>query len=108
MVSVAAVPLLLLSLLGCGEAPCSEREGLAKDQCLHDELVLLPADQPGAVVAKAGQIQDQMVRNAAVSAWIKDHVNSVPMDKGRELCGLLQGRDQGYCERRLSSPHLKR
>ena len=49
-----------------------------------------------------------MVRNAAVSAWIKDHVNSVPMDKGRELCGLLQGRDQGYCERRLSSPHLKR
>lgn len=105
---VAASLLFLAPLSGCGEKPCSALDGLARDQCFHDELVLVPADDPDTVIAKAGQIEDQMVRNAAVSAWIKDHVNSVPMDKGRALCGLLQGRDQGYCERRLSSPHLKR
>ncbi len=105
---VAALLLILAPLAGCGDKSCASLDGLARDQCLHDELVVLPADQPDTVIAKAGQISDQMVRNAAVSAWIKDHVNSVPMDKGRALCGLLQGRDQGYCERRLSSPHLKR
>lgn len=108
MVLVAAVLLLSFLLPGCGDKPCADLEGLDRDQCFHDELVVVPAEQPDSVIAKAAQIQDQMVRNAAVSAWIKDHVNSVPMDKGRELCGLLQGRDQGYCERRLSSPHLKR
>ena len=49
-----------------------------------------------------------MIRGAAVSAWVGAHVHEVPMDKGRALCDLLENRDRGYCERRLSSPHLKR
>lgn len=98
----------LAATAGCGEQPCDRRAGLDRDQCFHDELVAIPPDQPDAVIAKAGQIDDRMVRSAAVSAWIKDHVNGVPVSKGRELCALLEGRDQGYCERRLSSPHLKR
>ena len=107
-----SLPVLILA--ACTSAPgdagvdCATATGLARDQCLHDELLALPASQPDAVITKAGEISDPMVKHAAVSTWIKAHNNEVPMAKGRELCALLEGRDRGSCERDLSSPHLKR
>lgn len=110
--SILAVIGVACAVVACtGEAApidCATATGLDRDRCLHDELIALPASDPDAVIAKAGEISDSMMRSAAVSSWVQSHVNEVPMDKGRELCDLLDGRDRGYCERRLSSPHLKR
>lgn len=102
-----------LSGWGCagstdGSTDCASLESSAKDRCFHDQLLAVPATDPDAVIALSQQISDPMIRGAAVSAWVGAHVNEVPMDKGRALCDLLDGRDRGYCERRLSSPHLQR
>lgn len=108
-VALAAVGLGVGACTGSETSvPCAERAGLDRDQCVHDELLAVPASEPDQVIAKAGLIEDPMMRHAAVSGWVAAHVNEVPMDKGKELCALLEGRDRGYCERRLSSPHLKR
>ena len=115
MVINAVLGLVLSGSVGCfgaGEGEpasrdCAALEGIERDHCLHDQLLALPASAPDQVVDLAGQISDPMVRGAAVSGWIAAHVNEVPMDKGKQLCDLLEGRDRGYCQRRLSSPHLK-
>ena len=57
---------------------------------------------------KAKNINDPMIRGAAVSAWVRDHNTEITQKQGMELCALLDGRDRFYCVRRLSSPHLKR
>lgn len=108
LVVAAALSVAVACAGSDASAPCAERDGLARDQCVHDELLAVPASDPDQVIAKAGQIEDPMMRHAAVSGWVAAHVNEVPMAKGKELCALLEGRDRGYCERRLSSPHLKR
>lgn len=81
---------------------------LERDRCLHDQIKQLDAAQASQVLAKAKQIQDPMVRGAAVSRWVADHAGQMPPGLGQELCALLRGRDVGYCQRRLSSPHLQR
>ena len=103
---------------GCGDddaetpaaapAGCGAMSGMDRDRCVHDEIVAVPGAQPDVVVAKAGSIQDPMIRGAAVSGWVAAHANELPKEKGQELCNLLEGRDRSYCQRRLSSPHLQR
>jgi hypothetical protein len=108
--------LSFLALAGCGQddgapaaAPgCDAKTGMDKDRCLHDEIGAVPGAQPDVVVQKAQQIQDPMIRGAAVSGWVADHANELPQEKGQQLCNLLEGRDKSYCQRRLSSPHLQR
>lgn len=105
--------MLPFSLFGCflqSEQPsCAEMElGRPKDECHHDEIKLLTSDHAQLVLEKSKQIQDPMIRGAAVSAWIGENNNDVDSTTGQALCTLLDGRDRSYCMRRLSSPHLKR
>ena len=79
-----------------------------KDECLYNKMETLEARDVSKVYQIAQQIQDKMVQGAAVSKWIKMNNNKLDQNQGKRLCELLQGRDQFYCMRRLSSPHLKR
>lgn len=100
-------------LVGCGEeivdAPksCDALSGQARDSCLNAEIAQVPGSQPDVVLEKAPLILDPMIRQAAVSRWVKEHVRELPNEKGQELCNLLEGRDRSYCQRVLSSPHLQ-
>ena len=100
----------LVAGCGGGGAPdCGAlAAGLERDQCLHDALLALPAGELGEVEAIAGRIQDRILQQAAVSAWAAAHSGEVPREEGERLCGILEGRDQSYCMRRFSSPHLQR
>jgi len=89
-------------------ASCAASSGMERDRCVHDEIGAVPGAQPDVVLEKAGQIQDPMIRGAAVSGWVAAHANELPQEKGQQLCNLLEGRDRSYCQRRLSSPHLQR
>jgi hypothetical protein len=98
---------------GCGEDPveapkeCSALTGPPRDVCLNAEIAQTPGSQPDVVLQKAPLIKDPMIRQAAVSQWVKEHVREIPNEKGQELCNLLEGRDRSYCQRVLSSPHLQ-
>ena len=86
----------------CAELPA----GLERDQCLHREIDALPGAQLEDVLVKAGQIQDPIVRQAALYSWVEAHNNEIPRDRGQALCQMLDGRHQSHCLRLLSSPHL--
>ena len=89
--------------------PCSDpKETKVKDQCLHNEILTIPSTNFKQIISKAKEIQDPMIRGAAVSAWVRDHNHEITQKQGKALCELLDGRDKFYCIRRLSSPHLKR
>ena len=90
-------------------ANCDEITGSKeKDECLYNLMETLEARDIDKVYQSAQQIQDSMVQGAAVSKWIKMNNNQLNPNQGKRLCELLQGRDQFYCLRRLSSPHLKK
>ena len=102
-------PMTALLLLACQPSTCEEMSaGMDRDQCFHDRIASTPPGQAAAVVESAAQIQDPMVRGAAVLSWVKSHVSSVSASDGQKLCAFLEGRDQSYCQRILSSPHLQR
>ena len=79
-----------------------------KDKCLIEEIQRMNGPQMTEVIKKAKEIQDPMIRGAAVSSWVRDHNNEINQRQGKALCEILDGRDRFYCMRRLSSPHLKR
>lgn len=117
--SVLVICGLIFALGACGEAATSGGEdgtadcatlspGPERDRCLHEEIKTLPPSEASAVLEKAQQIQDEMIRGAAVSGWVAEHNADVPQQQGNALCQLLDGRDKAYCQRRLSSPHLQR
>ena len=98
-------------LLSCTQEvdPClSPKDTKIKDQCLHNEILTIPSTNFKQIISKAKDIQDPMIRGAAVSTWVRDHNTEITQKQGMSLCELLDGRDRGYCARRLSSPHLKR
>jgi len=88
--------------LACAEMPV----GLEQDQCFHKEIEALSGASIEDVITKAQLIQDPIVRQAAVYAWVEDHINEIPRDRGQALCQMLDGRHQSHCMRLLSSPHL--
>jgi hypothetical protein len=106
------IPMLLALLIGCdGSDPapktCDEMPvSLERDQCYHKEIEALPGAGIEDVLTKAVLIQDSIVRQAAVYAWVEDHNNEIPRDRGQALCQMLDGRHQSHCLRLLSSPHL--
>lgn len=102
--------LLSLALLSCGgDRTCAEIvDSFDRDRCFSEAIDQLPPEQVDAVLQDARSIEDPMIRGAAVSNWVAAHVNEVSRDKGEALCQLLDGRDQSYCQRRLTSPHLQR
>ncbi len=83
-------------------------EGDERDHCYKDEVLALDASQIDEVKSRSELIQDEMIRQFAVSSWVEAHANEISLDQGRVLCDLLEGRDASYCLRRLSSPHLQR
>ncbi|MEC8425701.1 MAG: hypothetical protein VX000_18075, partial [Myxococcota bacterium] len=87
---------------------CDAKAGMERDRCVHDEVRAIPGSQPDEVARNASRISDPMIRGAAVSGWVAEHVDELPVEKGQALCELLEGRDKSYCHRRLSSPHLQR
>ncbi len=102
---------LALLTVGCSTGPrsCDDLDpGRERDECLHDEILALPAAEAAQTTQRAQMIQDPLIMGATVSGWVADHAGQIPETEGRALCALLQGRDQGYCLRRLSSPHLQR
>jgi hypothetical protein len=101
---------LSLSQFGCDEGQeCTELDaGTDQDNCLKDEIQLMDSSRLEDVKARAGLISDSMIRSYTVSTWVKNHANDVALEDGRSLCELLEGREQSYCLRRLSSPHLQR
>ena len=106
--------MILFSLLfACSSKPTKQECGslsneLQKDECYHNEVLLIPSTKMQELISKAKSINDPMIRGAAVSAWVRDHNTEITQKQGMELCALLDGRDRFYCVRRLSSPHLKR
>ena len=97
-------------LLACDkETACTDLEpGTEQDTCFKDQIQGMNASQLAEVESVALQISDTMVRSYAVSTWVKDHSNEISLEEGTGLCQLLEGREQSYCLRRLSSPHLQR
>ena len=79
-----------------------------QNTCLHEQLLSMPASDISKIIELANTISDPMIRQAAVSKWIKEHNNDVNQQQGQQLCTLLDGRDRSYCLRQLSSPHLRR
>ena len=84
------------------------KESIERDRCFSNEFKTLTGKQLAKAIEIAKEIDDPIIRGAAVDGWIKDHVNEINQRKGQELCALLDGRAMSYCQRRLSSPHLKR
>lgn len=106
--------LLWATLLGCGQgsggeeaATCESLAGLERDTCLADRLRALPGPELAQVQAIALQIQDGMVRQAAILRWTKDNAGQIPREAGREMChALLQDLSRGKCERYIDAVHL--
>ena len=80
--------LLLLSLaIGCGAGPDCERAapGMERDLCLHDRVLALPGAEQARALALAGQIQDPVVRGAAVFTWVIEHNREIEPREGQAL-----------------------
>ena len=82
--------------------------GIERDTCTKQRMLGMPASELKQVEKLASEIEDEMIRGAAVETWVQTNCNDVSLDQGRVLCELLEGRNRSYCERRLSSPHLCR
>ncbi len=81
--------------------------GLDRDVCNGTRLKALKAADVDQAPLLAGKITDPMVRGEAVTTWVEAKANCIPPEKGQAMCNLLDGRDQSYCLRRLSAPHLQ-
>lgn len=100
---------VVLLALGCGDAVCEdEAPGMDRDICLHDRLLEVPAAEAREAIALGRQIQDPVVRGAAVFTWISTHNREADPKVAQELCGLLEGRERSTCGRKLSQVHLRR
>ena len=84
---------LLWVLVGCApqtsEVPCEALAGLERDTCLADQILALPGNDVAAVQALGTQIQDGMVRQAAVLRWTRDNAGQIPREAGREMCHAM-------------------
>jgi hypothetical protein len=108
--------LFMLMLCGCTGSPeadtplsCDEIEAsLERDTCFGEMVLAMTASEADKVEGIGGQIQDGMVRQAAISRWVADHANEIPKETGESLCKMLGGRDQSYCLKRFLAVHLQR
>ena len=80
--------LFMLMLCGCTGSPeaetplsCDDMEaGLERDTCFGDMVLAMTASEADKVAGIGGQIQDGMVRQAAISRWVADHANEIPKE----------------------------
>ncbi len=110
---------LLLFLLACGtnqyaepdpELACESLEtSLAQDSCRHDAMIALVSTEYERAITLATEIQDPIVRGAAIIRWIETHKAALPVEAGQSLCALLpMNTERGACVRRFSAAHLQR
>ncbi len=100
----------LFLALGCaGGAPCDRyAKGMDRDACLHDRVLASTPGELSAVIALAEQIEDPVMRGAAVFTWVNNHNRELDPKAAEPLCALLEGRERASCSRKLSSVHLRR
>ena len=79
-----------------------------RDACLHDRVLSSPASALSSVITTAQQIDDPVVRGAAVFTWVNTHNRELDPKAAEPLCALLEGRERASCSRKLSSVHLRR
>ena len=108
---------VLLLLGGCSGGGTGEQAaagcaamaaGLERDDCYQQELLRQPGSAVAVVRETAALIEDEMIRQAALSRWVGEHANEVSKPDGEALCGMLGGRDQSYCLKRFYAAHLQR
>lgn len=111
MRSCALTFLLLSSILvcACKEKSCeSMKPGLDRDHCLHDRLLTISASEWQKVRPTAEQIQDSIVRSAAIHGWVLANSGKCPREEALALCAMLQEPESNTCSKRLLAAHLNR
>jgi hypothetical protein len=98
--------------IACAQPGCEgQPAGPERDRCLHTRILAAAGPEDGTaagVVRLAGLIQDPLIRDASVLAWVRDHRGAVTREDGARLCGLLGQLEKSTCEHRLSAAHLSR
>jgi hypothetical protein len=93
---------LLSSVPTCWFATGQERKDICYAESIH-HAPTLSADQ---VRALARNIDDDLIRAAAVEAWVKDVRGNVPLSSTLSVCGLLDAEEEKLCVNRASAVHL--
>jgi hypothetical protein len=99
--------LVLTALLSCARVD-DGADPLAQDRDRFDRIQALDADEVDQVQALAREIEDSVVRSAAVDGWIRENRQSLTREDGLTLCDLLEAAASGQCRRSFSAVHLQR
>ncbi len=101
---------LLSALLACtpGGGECSTLEQPDRDYCYSDRIESMGPEELDAVREVVLAIEDPLVREASVLAWLGVHADSVPLEEAESLCAVSGGEDSWLCKRRLHAAHLRR
>lgn len=101
--------LLLLVFGSCSPNECDDLPaGLERDTCRFEKIQTLAPAQVVRVGELAAQIQDPVIRSAAVDTWLRDHRGALEDRDGVALCELLEPAAYGRCRRWFSAAHLQR
>ena len=99
-------------VLGCtttdASADCPTLAQPERDFCYADRIAALGAGEVDAVRENARAIEDGLVREAAVLAWLGDYADTVPLKDAEALCANADGQDSWMCQRRIHAAHLRR
>ena len=90
-----------LFLLACSQPACPP--GSTTDACLLEKAPQAGSEEIEALVQ---QIDDPIMRSAAVEAWVGANASRDPATCAR-LCDQMTGPGQEQCKRRAAAPHLK-
>ncbi len=106
--SIVVCAMAIGGLASCSRSVCGdEAPGTARDACHYEQIRALGPDQVNQVDTLARQIEDSVVRSAAVDYWLRDHRAEVAREDGKALCELLEAGAAGRCLRSFSAAHLQ-
>jgi hypothetical protein len=102
-------PLMFAWGCHCLGPRCDElEEQLARDKCYYQQLGAAEDASLEAVQLTIGEIDDPLIRSAAVLAWLDAHALEVSPEQAHGLCEVLEWNAYHYCQRRYSTPHMRR
>lgn len=113
---MSAVPasLVLVLLHGACALPAAQPAdcaalpaGRERDVCWQAEIGAVPPEAADTVPALVAEIEDPVVRDAAVLTWLDDNRDRVSPRQGEALCRLLHATRAQSCLRRLQAAHLQ-
>lgn len=76
------------------------------DTAVVARAVAVPAGDVEAMDALLASIEDPIVRQAALTAWIDAHATKQSLSAVTPLCERLEGAGRVVCLRKAASPHL--